>query len=55
MSGNPCWSKNAGAKLLSDLVKFWIFSSEIPLDSHELIRVVPWKYLIYFLAGINDK
>ena len=44
-----------GAKLLSDLVIFLIFSSAIPLDFHDSIRVVPLKYLIYFLAGINTK
>ena len=44
-----------GAKLLSDLVIFSIFSSDIPLDFHKSIRVVPLKYLEgnIFLAGIN--
>ena len=27
----------------------------IPLDFHETIRVVPLKYLMYFLVGINTK
>ena len=43
---------NKIAKLLSI---FSIFSSEIPLDFHESIRVVPLKYLMYFLAVINTK
>ena len=47
--------KEVGAKLLSDLVIFSVFSSDIPLDFHESIRVLPIKYLIYFLAGINTK
>ena len=47
--------KKVGAKLLSDLVIFSVFSSDIPLDFHESIRVLPIKYLIYFLAGINTK
>ena len=55
MSGNTRWSTEVGAKLLSDLVIFSIFSSEIPLDFHESIRVVSQKKLIYFLAGINTK
>ena len=42
-------------KLLFDLVIFSIFSSDIPLDFHDSIRVVPLKYLMYFLAGINNK
>ena len=44
-----------GAKLLSDLVIFSILSSDIPLDFHDSIQVVPIKYLIYFLVGINTK
>ena len=47
-------SKN-GAKLLSDLVIFSIFSSDIPLDFLEPIKIVPLKYLMNFLAGINTK
>ena len=45
MSGNTWWSTKVGAKLLSDLVIFSIFSSNIPLDFHGLIWVVPLKYL----------
>ena len=41
--------------LLSDLDMCSIFSSEIPLDFHNLIRVVPLKYLLYLLAAINTK
>ena len=40
---------------MSDLVIFSIFSSDIPLDFHESMRLVPPKYLMYFLAGINAK
>ena len=54
MSGNTWWSVEVGAKRLPDLVIFSIFSSEIPLDFEELIRLV-LKYLMYFLAGINTK
>ena len=39
----PCF--NLGAKLLSDLVTFLIFFSDIPLDFYELISVVSLKYL----------
>ena len=53
MSGTTWWSVKVAAKLLSDLVIFSILSSEIPLDFHELIQVMPLKYLMYFLAGIN--
>ena len=56
MSGNKWWSIKAGAKLLPDLVIFSIFFLfEILLDFHELIRVVPLKYLMDFSAGINNK
>ena len=55
MSNNKCWSTKVGAKLLSDLVIFSTFSFHIPLDFQESIWVVPLKYLIYFLAGINTK
>ena len=55
MSGNTWWSKKAGAKLLSDLAIFSIFSSDVWLDFHKSIRVVLLKYSIYFLAGINTK
>ena len=44
-----------GAKLLFHLVIFSIFSSVIALDFHEVIRVVPLKYLIHFLADIDTK
>ena len=53
MFGNTWWSTKVGAKLLSDLVIFSIFSSDIPLDFHELIWVVQLKHLMYFLTGIN--
>ena len=36
-----------------DVVIFSINSSDIPLDFHDSILVVPLKYLMYFLAGIN--
>ena len=55
MSVNARWSTKVCAKLPSDLVIFSIFSSEIPLDSQEPIRVVLLKYLMYFLADINTK
>ena len=40
MPGNIWWWIKVGAKLFSDLVIFSIFSSDIPLDFHELIRIV---------------
>ena len=55
MSGNKWWSAKFDPKLLSDLVMILILSSYIPLDFHESITVVPLKYLMYFLAGINTK
>ena len=55
MSGNKWRSTKVGAKLLSDLVIYLIVSSDIPLDFQNLIWVVPLKYLMYFLAGINTK
>ena len=55
MSGNKWWSTKVGAKFLSDLVIFSIISSDISLDFHDSIQVVPLKYLIYILAGINTK
>ena len=55
MSGNTWGSTKVGAKLLSDLVIFSIFSYDIPLDFHDSIRVVSLKYLMYFLAVINTK
>ena len=41
--------------MLSDLVIFSIFPSDIPLGFHESIQIVPLKYLIYFLASINTR
>ena len=55
MSVNKLWSTNVGAKFLSYLAIFSIFSSDIPLDFHDSTQVVPLKYLMYFLAGINTK
>ena len=55
MSGNKWWSTKVVTKFLSDLVIFSIISSDISLDFHDLIQVVPLKYLIYILAGINPK
>ena len=55
MFGNEWWSTKVGAKLLSYLVIFSILSSDIPLDFREQILVVAWKYLMYFIAGINTK
>ena len=43
------------AKFLSDEVTFSIFSSNIQLNFRESVPVVPLKYLMYFLAGINTK
>ena len=55
MSGNTWWLTKVGSKLLSDLVIFSIFFSYIPLDFDESVLVVPLKYLMCFLAGINTK
>ena len=55
LSYNIWWSTKVSAKFLSDLVRFSIFFSYIPLDFHESIRILPLKYLMYFLAGINSK
>ena len=55
MWGNTWWSTKVDAKLLSDLVIISVFSSNNPLDFHESIPVVPLKYLMYSLAGINTK
>ena len=55
MSCNKWWSIKVGAQLLSDLLILSIFSSEIPLDFRESIRVVLLKYLMYFLADISTK
>ena len=40
MSGNKQRSTKVSTKLLSDLVIFSIFSSDIPLDFHESVGVV---------------
>ena len=55
MSGNTRWPTKIGARLLSDLVKFSILPSGIPLDFQKSIQVVPLKYLMYSLAGIKSK
>ena len=55
MSGNKWWSTKVVTKSLTDLAIFSILSSEIPLNFHDSIRVVPLKHLTYFLAGINTK
>ena len=55
MSGNTWWWTKVGAKLMSDLVIFSIFSSSILPDIYESIRVVALKHLTYFLAGTNTK
>ena len=55
MSVNTWWSTKVGAKLLPDLVIFPILSSDIPLDFHDSIQVVPLNYFMYFLVGINTK
>ena len=52
MSGKKYWSTEVGA------IAVWfshisIFSSNIPLDFHDSIRVVPLKYSVYFFAGID--
>ena len=51
MSDNTWWSTKVSTKLLFDLVIFSIFSSEIPFDFNDSVRVVPLKYLMCFLAG----
>ena len=55
MSGNKWWPIKVGAKLLSDLVIFSLFSSDISWDFHDSVGVVPLKYLMFFLVGINTK
>ena len=55
MFHNTLWSTKVGAKLLSDLDIFLMFSYKIPLVFYKLILAVPRKYLMYFLAGINNK
>ena len=52
MPDNTCWSTKVCVKLLSDLVVFSVFSYDIPLDFHQLIPVVPLKYLIFYLIYI---
>ena len=47
---NKIWCKKA-----VEFSVFSIFSLDILLHFYELIRVVPLKYLIYFLASINTK
>ena len=44
-----------GGKLLSDLVLFSMLSFYIPLDFLDSISVVPVKYLMHSIAGINTK
>ena len=53
MSGNKWWSTKVDTKMLSDLGIFSIFSTDIPLDFLDSNQVVPLKYLMYFLAGID--
>ena len=55
MSGYKWWSEKFSAKLFFDLVIFLINPSDIPLDFNDSVLVVPLKYLMYFLAGINAK
>ena len=50
---NKSWCKKAVG--FSYVFNISIFSLDIPLDFHELIRVVPLKYLMYFLTSINTK
>ena len=54
-SGNKWRSTKVGAKLLSDLVMFSIVASDIPFDFYHSTWVVPLKYLMYFLVGVNTK
>ena len=46
MSCNTWWLTKVGAKLLSDLVVFSIFSSDISLESQQSIWVVSLKYVM---------
>ena len=55
MSDHIWWLPNVGAKLLSGLAIFSIFSSDITSEFDESIRIVLVKYLIFFLAGINAR
>ena len=52
MSANK-WTTTVGAKLLSDLVIFSTFSSDVPLDFNKSMQKVLLKCLTYFLASIN--
>ena len=55
MSGNKWGSTKYGAKLLSTIVVFSMFSCQIPLHFHKSIPVVPLKYLMHILTGISTK
>ena len=55
MSWNKWWPAKVGTKFLSDLVIFSILYSDIQLDFHDSIWVVPLKHLMYFLVGIDTK
>ena len=55
LSLNKGWSTKAGEELLSDLAIYLLSSCDIPLDFHDIILVVPLKYSMYYLAGINTK
>ena len=55
MSRNSWWSLKVGVKVLYDLAICSIFFTEIPLNFHDSIQVVPLKYSMYFLAGTNAK
>ena len=55
MSGNIWWLTKVGGKLQFDLVIFSIFSTDNPLYFHKSIHVLPLKYLMHLLAGINTK
>ena len=54
MFGNKLWSTKVGARFLSDLVIFSIFSSDFPSDLHEPMRVAT-KISNVFLGGLNTK
>ena len=54
-SCNIWWSTKVEAKSLFDFVIFFVFSSDIPLDFQELIKIVPLRNFMYFLAGIKTK
>ena len=47
MSGNKWWSTKVAENFLSDLVIFFVFLSDIPLDFQESSQEVPVKYLMY--------